>query len=310
MGDYIARLKEKFGATTLPQQNIAFAANSESSFDYKKIFMASLLVLIILVAILIVIHYLITPIFILKRGGKGYIRVPGIVSDDGKVYWEEPQHGELNESETLFVGDNGSSDYSVQMDVFFEDINAGVNSTELRPIFLRYSPAADGTKPVNYSLGIFMEPLVNDILVQVRTVNKDIEVVKIKNIPSKTPIRLGVVVTNNYFEAYYNGKLVATRNLRHPPIQSVGVFYGSPGAQPGVANTTNTVTGTTLSPSKSENSGSSCNNNNNNKPNISGASLINLKLWQRAISTDEMQYSSPSMPSKNDFTDQNKFKLL
>jgi hypothetical protein len=173
---------------------------------------------------------------------------------------------------------------------------------------LRYSVAADDTKPVNYSLGIFMEPMVNDILVQVRTVNKDTEVIKIKNVPSRTPIRLGVVVTNNYFEAYYNGKLVGTRNLRHPLIQSVGLLFGSPGAKPGVTTQINKTTGIDLNTNTNTNTKDSCPTSGN--PSIVGSSLINLKLWQRAISANEMQYSNPSMPSKKDFMDQNKFTLL
>ncbi len=317
MADYIAKLKGKFGAPTLPETgkgwtngNLQYGALDESGVSYKKIFMATLVVVLVLIAILIVIHYLITPIFIFKRGGQGYIRVPGISSDDGKLYWPEPQHGELNESETIFVGDNGSGDYSMQMDVYFEDINAGANPTDLRPIFLRYSAAADDTKPVNYSLGIFMEPMVNDILVQVRTVHKDTEVIKIKNVPSRTPIRLGVVVTNAYFEAYYNGKLVGTRNLRHPIIQSVGLLFGSPGAQPGVTTQPNKTTGMNLNSDTNTNTKSKDSCPSSNKPNIVGSSLINLKLWQRAISVNEMQYSSPSMPSKKDFMDQSKFTLL
>ncbi len=312
MADYIAKLKDKFGSQILPQtgisSNLQYGSVDESGVSYKKIFMASLVVILVLIAILIVIHYLITPIFIFKRGGQGYIRVPGIASDDGKLYWTDPQHGELNESDTIFIGDNGSGDYSVQMDVYFEDINAGANPTELRPIFLRYSGAADDTKPVNYSLGIFLEPMVNDILVQVRTVHKDTEVIKIKNVPSRTPIRLGVVVTNAYFEAYYNGKLVGTRNLRHPIIQSVGFLFGSPGAQPGVTTQTNKTTGINLSDDTNTKSKDSC--PTSTKPSITGSSLINLKLWQRAISVNEMQYSTPSMPSKKDFMDQSKFTLL
>ena len=307
MADYIARLKNKFGSTPMPEAGIT-TLNTEPGFDYKKIFMATLIIVLVIIAILIVIHYLITPIFIFKRGGEGYIRVPGIASDDGKLYWENPQHGELNESQTVFIGDNGSSDYSVQMDVYFDDINAGANPTEKRPIFLRYSSAADDTKPVNYSLGIFLEPMVNDILVQVRTVNKDTEVIKIKNVPSKTPIRLGVVVTNNYFEAYFNGKLVGTRNLRHPIIQSVGLLFGSPGAQPGVTTITNTVTGLNVNTETKTNTKDNC--PSNTSPAITGSALINLKIWLRAISANEMQYSSPSMPSKKDFVDQDKFKLL
>ncbi len=257
---------------------------------------------------LLIIHYTITPIFKFKMSDKGYIPVPGILTDDGEQYWTTTLHNEINENSTIFKSDKGDSSYTVQMDIYLEDLNFNINSNnELRPLFMRYSNMNDGTKPVNYQLGIFLDPQVNDMLVQVRTITKDTEVVKIKNIPSKVPIRIGVVVGQSYFEVYKDGLLVGTRTLRNPPISSIGYLFGTPGQTVGESNKSAGTTGTTSDTSIGSIAKETVNSiteqlcTPKGKPITGTNGIINLRVWLRMLGASEIRYASPLMPKASDF---------
>ena len=87
------------------------------SYNWKKIAMIIFAVLLVVMLILIVIHYTITPIFKTTQGSKGYIPVPGITLNDGHLYWKSPLHDELKESDTILKGDKGDMPVTFQMDV-------------------------------------------------------------------------------------------------------------------------------------------------------------------------------------------------
>ncbi len=283
--------------------------NSDTgSFNWKKIAMVIFVTLLVVIIALIVVHYTITPIFKVTQGSKGYIPVPGITLNDGYLYWKSPLHDELNESDTILKGDKGDMPVSFQMDILLNNVNFNLNNENLRPVFMRYSTIGGAsevvTKDKNYSIGVFLEPHVNDLLVQVRTQNKDIEVIRVRNVPGKEPFRLGLTLANNYFEVYYNGRLVGTRNLKNPPLQAVGRLFGNPGSSPGgtaansptdsslpncpitLSNQFNQIKNTTCSPAGSGNE---------------YGGIMNLYIWQRVLNADEMRYSGPSMPSAADF---------
>jgi hypothetical protein len=248
-----------------------------------------LLVILVILIILIVVHYTITPIFRFTPGGKGFITVPGITRDDGAIYWEQTYpHGTLLEKDTIFDGAPAiSKNYTLSIDFYFNDLNNGINSTNPRPLFYRYNPVGEG---LDYSVGIFLDPQVNDMHVMVRTVNNDIEVIKIRNIVAKVPIRIGVVVGEQYFEAYRNGQLVATRRLRSAPKAAGGIFWAEPGSQ--VSTTSN--------------GGSGC------APISSGplGGAVNLHLWRRVLSPGELKFSTPALPEAALFKPDNKSSFL
>ncbi len=280
----------------VPQTNTINSFYSEDgSLSWKKIAMVILIVFLVVILALIIVHYTITPIFKLKQGSPGYIPVPGMMTNDGYLYWKSPQHDDLQESNTILKGDKGDMPVTFQMDILLSNINFDLNNETLRPIFMRYSTGD------NYSVGAFLEPHVNDLLIQVRTQNRDIEVVRVRNVPGKQPFRIGIILAINYFEVYYNGRLVGTRNLKNPTLQSVGYIYGSPGRKPG---TIDGATGQVANCPTSLNEQFKSLTNTACSPKISGedyGGVMNLYIWQRVLTADEMRYSGPSMPSADDF---------
>ncbi len=297
MADFIQGLRRRFStgaANTTNTSNIP-TANSDSS-DIKGILMSIGSVLLAILIIAIIIHYTIYPIFKIK--GKGFIPVPGIITGDsnGKIYWTEDNHGELDEKNTILNGDKGDTSYSVMMDMYFDDLRARSVSQDEIPVFMRYSPISDGTKPKNYSLGMFLDRSLNDLLIKIRT-TKDTEVIKIKNIPSKTPIRVGAIVTSNYFEVYYNGRLIGTRNLKNPPITSVGKIFGNPGNIPGSQvpiEQPQSNTGITLDSMLNE-----CKVGPQQAGDL--GKIINLHIWTYALGSDDAKNTTPAMPKASDF---------
>ena len=242
--------------------------------------LAAILVILI---ILIVVHYTITPIFRFTPGGKGLITVPGITRDDGAVYWEQEfPHGPLLEEATIFGAQNTiSKNYTLSIDFYFDDLNHGINSETARPLFYRYNPVGQG---IDYSVGIFLDPQVNDILVQVRTVTGDTEVIRLRNVVAKVPIRVGVVVGEQYFEAYRNGQLVSTRRLVSAPKAAGGVFWADPGSAPGSAAALKAIS-------------------NGCTPVAAGplGGAVNLHLWRRVLSPGELKFSTPALPKAEIF---------
>ena len=245
-----------------------------------------LAVILVILIILIVVHYTITPIFRFTPGGKGFIVVPGITRDDGAIYWEQTYpHGPLLEQDTIFGGDAAiSKNYTMSIDFYFNDLNNGLNKDNIRPLFYRYNPVGQG---IDYSIGIFLDPQVNDILIQVQTVTGDTEVIRLRNVVAKVPIRVGVVVGEQYFEAYRNGSLVATRRLMSAPKAAAGVFWAEPGSTPGSATMdAATIVKTGVCPPVAAGP-------------LGGA--VNLHLWRRVLSPGELKFSTPALPSANLF---------
>ncbi len=286
----------------VPQTNTMNSFYSEDgALNWKKIGMIVLIVFLVVILTLIIVHYTITPIFKLKQGSPGYIPVPGMIKNDGYLYWKSPKHDDLQESTTILKGDKGDMPVTFQMDILLSNINFDLNNEKIRPIFLRYALANDPKQGPNYSVGAFLEPHVNDLLVQVRTQNRDIEVIRVRNIPGKEPFRLGIVIAINYFEVYYNGRLVGTRNLKNPTLQSVGYLFGSPGRTPGNIDS---ESGQVANCPQSLNQQFKTLKNTACSPQISGedyGGIMNLYIWQRVLTADEMRYSGPNMPTAIDF---------
>ncbi len=248
---------------------------------------------LVVLLVLIVVHYTITPIFRFRPGGKGFISVPGITRDDGEIYWKnEYPHGPLSEQSTLFSGTSDTSfNYTLSIDFFFLNLTSGIDTSQmLRPLLYRYNPAGTSKDGVpDYTLGIFLDPTVNDIQVIVRTTQLDQEIITVKNIVSQVPIRIGVVVGQNYFEVYKNGLLVGTRRLANPPKQAAGTIWADPGSVP---------TGVPKRGSASANPDIQCQQLDSGGP-LGGA--VNLHIWKRTLSPGEIKYSTPALPDASLF---------
>lgn len=237
-----------------------------------------MLMLLAILIVLIIVHYTITPIFKTSTG-KGYIPVPGIRTN-GSLYWKQPIHDDFNELNSPLQ--NISENYSLTVDFYFSDLTSGLNSTNPRPIFIRYNPVSQTQMTPN--LAMYLDPQVNDIIVKVFTRERNQEIIRVRNILAKTPLRIGVIMGSNYFEVYRNGLLVGTRMLKSQPSNSTGIIQSNPGAA---------VSGSAASAS------ATCSGGDSGGP--LGYSM-NLNFWNRILSPAEMRYAGPAMPTAATFT--------
>ena len=223
-----------------------------------------LAVLVIMLFILIVIHFFITPIFQLRPGGPGMIPVPG--GDDGFIFWNKGDHPQILDNQLPIVGKSWG--YSLILDMFIQ--NPLQFSNQYRILFSRgavrrTSPAGTDTFLGildTYNLVVALKPDTNDLVVSVlsgSSTTKNEENVVISNIPVQQSFRLGIIVMENALEVYLNGNLVKTRKYDYN-IQSV------------------------IGPIDSA------------SPQESTIALFPLlKIWNRILTTSEMRYAKPDL---------------
>jgi hypothetical protein len=224
-----------------------------------------LAVLVIMLFILVVVHFFITPIFQLRPGGPGMIPVPG--GDDGRIFWNKGSHPQILESQLPIAGK--SWNYSLILDMFIQ--NPLQFSDKYRILFsrgaVRKTTAPTGSDTFlgmldTYNLVVALKPDTNDLVVSVlsgSSTTKNEENAVISNVPVQKSFRLGIVVMENALEVYLNGNLVKTRKYDYN-IQS--------------------VTGPIDSA----------------LPEQSTIALFPLlKVWNRILTTSEMRYAKPDL---------------
>jgi hypothetical protein len=232
-----------------------------------------LVVIIIIVGIfLIFIDRFITPIFKYKPGDPGYIPLP--YGDDGVLYWPK-NPGTIRDDSTILA--NIASGYTLSLDIFI--FNPMAFATTPRVIFWRGSQAqnsAPSSAPnqkyriSEFNLLFSLNKDTNDLMVDTildtpGKLQRDIQSVRINNVPIRKGFRVTVVMFNKLMEVYLNGRLYQTRTLPASPLGSFHFF--NPQTLEGQAST----------------------------------AIRNLKIWNRCLSANEVREMSPPIDSFSDF---------
>jgi|UniRef100_A0A6C0K6A7 hypothetical protein len=184
-------------------------------------FVAGLLVLGI---ILMLIDYWLYPIFKRTPGSPGFVLIPG--TDKSDPFWDtfkevgnikigappkkdSSQPTAVQLSSTTIEGQNS---YSLTLDVFIADEypqqTIKSHKDVQRTFFLM------GSTVTTPSMTISLDNEKNTVYINVYDNNARIQTAVLDNVPIHTPFRVGVVKTAYAMEAYLNGLLVKTVQLR------------------------------------------------------------------------------------------------
>ena len=190
-------------------------------------------ILIVLLAILLFVHFLITPIFQFTPGGPGVIPVPG--ANDGMVYWKTYPNDPVLDASGAILG-NQSANWSMSLDMFIAE-PLQFNSGEDRILFERSTRMLADT----YNLRISLLPDKTDLRVSVLNSSRIEEFVDITNVAVQTPFRLGVVLLDRIMEVYVNGRLYRTLPLSAHVLSEGGGIRGPQGDMATLAKVKNLI---------------------------------------------------------------------
>jgi hypothetical protein len=175
--------------------------------------------LLLIGLILLGVDQWITPIFQRVPGGSGYIPIPG--TDMSQVYWTKPSQvanitiGTPPPSTTGLAAPlfttvlEDQSNYSITMDVFISDEYPQISITNDRRVFFMI-----GQTPTTPSIIAWISNSKNTAYITCFNSNGLEESTEIQNVPIHKPFRIGIVKSPFIMEAYFNGLLVMTRQLR------------------------------------------------------------------------------------------------
>ncbi len=247
-------------------------ASSElsSSGSSKKIILRILAyILAIFIAIMVIllfVHYMITPIFVLHPGDPGYISVPGF--DDGKLYWTNNLTGIIPNKKTPIQ--SSTYNYSMNLDVFIENPLQFAQTPRIlftRGGMLRETPTSETLLGLfeYYNLVIGLLPDTNDLIVSVMNKDNNMENIIISNVPVQEPFRVGIIIMEQAMEVYINGHLAKTRKFSSPPKDVKGDISGPLGINTNIFK------------------------------------VKNLKIWDRILKTSEIRYAKPPLATAKGF---------
>jgi hypothetical protein len=190
-------------------------------------------ILIVLLAILLFVHFLITPIFQFTPGGPGVIPVPG--TNDAMVYWKSYPNDPVLDASGAILG-NQSANWSMSLDVFIAE-PLQFNSGEERILFERSTRMLANT----YNLRIVLLPNTTDLRVSVLNSSRNEEFINVTNVSVQTPFRLGVVLLDRIMEVYVNGRLYKTLPLSDTVLSEGGGIRGPQGDMATLAKVKNLI---------------------------------------------------------------------
>jgi hypothetical protein len=190
---------------------------------------------VIVLFILILVNYLITPIFRTTPGGKGFIPVPGM--DDVTVYWKNEKNIKILKDMEIGLGST-TENWSYIVDIIID--NPTSNTDYPRVLLTRGNLMAtpsglfkenDTIRTIapNFNTIVYLDRLTNDVNVAVQLVQGSgssqttvVEQIQIPNVPVRKPIRLGVMVGSKVLEVYVNGMLVRSKTYTLPVRAATG----------------------------------------------------------------------------------------
>ena len=257
----VNRAKELFGQTV----NTIKGAAPANMGTYVMYFLS---ILFVLFAILMFIHYFITPIWQINPGGPGVIPLPGL--SDSKVYWqnvkdEQPINDASGGMSTI------TSNWSMSLDIFVSQ----PYGQESSPRFI-FTRSPNNPKQVSsiiltdslpdYNVAMALIPSTNDLIVSALNSNNNEESVIVPNIPIQKPFRIGIIIFDSMMEVYVNGMLYQTKQFSAPTKVVGGFFRATPST---IINNT--------------------------------AKVKNLIVWRRAVTAGEMRYAKPSLAAASEF---------
>jgi hypothetical protein len=192
--------------------------------------------IIVAIAVLVVVHFTITPIFKTRPGEQGYIALPG--SDDSKLYWpvlKAPLDTIDERQEGLGLP---PYNYTYMLDINIDSPMMNPYPGKPRIIFARSNELPNYELPYTNGSSIrnlfpstatvntvaYLDAFTNDLNLTVFTVplkegdNPSPISIQLPNVPIRTAFRLAVVVSERFMEAYINGNLVKTVTFSTDPI--------------------------------------------------------------------------------------------
>jgi hypothetical protein len=235
-------------------------------------FFSFALALLVIFLVLLLIHYTITPIFSFTAGDGGSI--PLANTTDGQLVWTKaPPLADVS-ANLVAVLPHG---FTIQQDLYIE--NEVLLTNRKRIFFYRASGpvVVDPSQPENLieqypesNLLMYLSANTNDLIVTAITEKPSGELTyesapTLLNIPVKQVIRLTVVFLAEIMEVYLNGKLHGTHTFRYTPKLSEAPFFSTPDAF------------------------------------RNSVRVMNLKYWDRALTSVEVSKSGPPLTDKKLF---------
>ena len=232
--------------------------------------------LLVLFALLLIVHYTITPIFSFRAGDGGVI--PLANTSDGQLVWTKaPPVADVSANVMRILPSN----FTVQQDIYLDNETALSNRKRIffyrsaTPVVVDTALSLGGGREEDIltqypasNLFMYLSPNTNDLVVSAvtqnpRTSDKVLESVPtLLNIPIKQVSRITVVLLPQLMEVYFNGKLYGTRTFRYPLVSTDTYFYSTPDAF------------------------------------RSSIRAMNLQYWDRPLSSVEVKNASPPLTDK------------
>jgi hypothetical protein len=142
--------------------------------------------------------------------------------------------------------------YSFNMDLVLKETRTNDKSGLHRHIFHRgsdeYASSNPGrVLPRRMNPGVFLDPLTNDLLIFVDTLNGSEgyrESLRVADLPLSSPMHLGLVLNNRTLDVYINCRLEETKLLRGTPKTVENRLFGVAGPSPAPVQLQNLYTWT------------------------------------------------------------------